>query len=93
VDKIKNPGDLYDLWNTATADSYRDYSEVFMWDRLRGWEILVPRSENVTRPENVTSGEPKSRRARKLARLSQEVHNAWQALALKEIEYSASLAR
>jgi hypothetical protein len=43
VDKIKEPSEIFDLWNTAIGDAFSDFSAVFMWDRMRGWAALLDR--------------------------------------------------
>jgi hypothetical protein len=43
VDKVKEPLEVFHLWNSATGNAFSDFSAVFMWDRMRGWAALLDR--------------------------------------------------
>jgi len=41
IDKVKQPEDIFDLWNTATAHNFHDMSAVFMHEGEEGWLLLL----------------------------------------------------
>lgn len=38
VDKVKEPRDLFELWNRLTASHYHDFSAVFRYNDETGWQ-------------------------------------------------------
>jgi len=41
VDKVKEPPEMFDLWNTATATDYADFSPVFLKEGVQGWLDVI----------------------------------------------------
>lgn len=55
VDKVKEPSEMFALWNTAVGDDFRDFSEVLMHDKHYGWYALL---NNQTRRLLSASADP-----------------------------------
>ena len=41
VDKVKEPQNMYELWNRLTGNRYHDFSEVFLHEGDRGWRSTL----------------------------------------------------
>lgn len=41
VDKVKEPRDIFELWNRLIGNRYHDFSNVFLHDGVNGWHQVL----------------------------------------------------
>jgi len=41
IDKIKEPLDIFSIWNKATASEYQNFSLIFLFDKAKGWGYVL----------------------------------------------------
>jgi len=46
VDKVKEPPEMFDLWNSATGTDYEDFSPVFLKEGVQGWLDVIAAFES-----------------------------------------------
>jgi len=105
IDKVKDVGDMFELWNRLTANHYHDFSAVFLHENVSGWrktlKLLVDEEEECRRQQQNGKNvedinysacifESESIEQRKLQALMTNENVSWKGNSLKSMKLSNS---